>query len=50
MDHIKPLIEANGNISYWEMPNLQTLCIKCHTAKTSAEATQRAADRRQKKL
>jgi 5-methylcytosine-specific restriction endonuclease McrA len=46
MDHIKPLIESNGDISYWQMKNLQTLCSKCHTAKTSLEATERAAKRR----
>jgi 5-methylcytosine-specific restriction endonuclease McrA len=46
MDHIKPLIEAQGNLDYWRLPNLQTLCSPCHTAKTSAEATARAAARR----
>jgi 5-methylcytosine-specific restriction endonuclease McrA len=46
MDHIKPLIEANGDISYWQLPNLQTLCTPCHTTKTSQEATERAAKRK----
>jgi 5-methylcytosine-specific restriction endonuclease McrA len=46
MDHIKPLIAANGDISYWQLPNLQTLCTPCHTAKTSQEATERAAKRK----
>lgn len=46
MDHIKPLIEAQGDINYWKLPNLQTLCTPCHTAKTSREATERAAKRR----
>lgn len=48
MDHIKPLIEALGNIDYWRLPNLQTLCTDCHKAKTSKEATERAAIRRKK--
>ena len=46
MDHIVPLIEAQGDLKYWKMPNLQTLCTPCHTAKTSQEATERAAKRR----
>jgi 5-methylcytosine-specific restriction endonuclease McrA len=46
MDHIKPLIEAQGDLSFWQMGNLQTLCHPCHTAKTSSEATERAAKRR----
>jgi hypothetical protein len=46
MDHIKPLVEAQGNLDYWRLPNLQTLCEPCHTAKTSHEATERAAKRR----
>lgn len=46
MDHIKPLIEAHGDLSYWRLPNLQTLCQDCHTKKTSIEATERAAKRR----
>jgi 5-methylcytosine-specific restriction endonuclease McrA len=50
MDHIKPLVEANGDISYWQLPNLQTLCTPCHTAKTSQEATARAEKRKQSKL
>lgn len=45
MDHIKPLIESLGDISFWKLPNLQTLCQPCHHAKTGAEATQRAAAR-----
>lgn len=49
MDHIKPLIEANGNLDYWKMNNLQTLCRSCHTKKTSEEATKRAEKRREEK-
>jgi len=46
MDHIKPLIEAQGNLDYWRLQNLQTLCTPCHTTKTSQEATERAAKRK----
>lgn len=49
MDHIKPLIEAKGDLAYWRLPNLQTLCKACHIKKTSAEATQRAEMRRKEK-
>ncbi|WP_407304016.1 HNH endonuclease [Acinetobacter sp.] len=50
MDHITPLIEANGEMKYWTLENLQTLCKPCHKAKTSAEATQRALARKTKPL
>ncbi len=46
MDHRKPLIEAKGDISYWQMPNLQTLCHQCHKKKTGSEAANRAEARR----
>ncbi len=46
LDHVKPLVEAKGKLEYWQLPNLQTLCIPCHTAKTSAEATARALARK----
>ena len=46
MDHIKPLVESQGDLSYWKLPNLQTLCKPCHITKTSAEATARAAARK----
>jgi len=49
LDHIVPLIEAHGNIAYWQMGNLQTLCQPCHHAKTGREATERAEARRQTK-
>lgn len=45
MDHIKPLIEAKGDISYWRLDNCTTLCRACHAKKTGAEATARAAAR-----
>lgn len=50
LDHIQPLIEAHGDIRYWQMGNLQTLCQACHIAKTSREAGERALVRRQAKL
>ncbi|MNV12856.1 HNH endonuclease [compost metagenome] len=34
VDHIKPLFEANGDHSYWQTPNLRTLCKPCHKDKT----------------
>ncbi len=46
VDHIRPLIEANGNIEFWKTPNLMTLCGDCHKKKTAGEATARAAARR----
>lgn len=32
-DHIRPLIEANGDLSFWELSNVQVLCHECHIAK-----------------
>lgn len=40
-DHIKPLIDAGKDISFWEIDNLQTLCIKCHNKKTLQENFER---------
>jgi len=48
VDHIKPLIEANGQLEYWLMDNLQTLCIECHKIKTISESKQRALARKLK--
>ncbi len=45
MDHIKPLIEAHGNIEMWKLPNLQSLCWSCHKQKTGSEASARAEAR-----
>ena len=45
VDHIQPLIQANGDISFWKMPNLQTLCLACHNKKTSLESKARAKAR-----
>jgi len=42
-DHIKPLVEQRGiskdelDWSYYKLENLQTLCKKCHKAKTKSE-------------
>jgi hypothetical protein len=46
LDHRRPLIEAEGRIEFWELPNLQILCKPCHKAKTGAEATARAEARK----
>ena len=40
-DHKKPLIEAKGDINYWMLGNLQTLCNGCHSIKTAAENSAR---------
>lgn len=37
LDHIRPLIDANGDISFFNLENMQTLCLKCHKAKTLQE-------------
>lgn len=46
LDHIKPLIEAKGDKTYWELPNLQTLCNSCHSVKTVAENVARRRARK----
>lgn len=50
LDHIKPLIESNGNIEYWKLDNIQTLCENCHTQKTSLENSERAFKKRSEKI
>lgn len=50
LDHIKPLIESNGEMSFWEPDNLQTLCKKCHIKKTSIENTERAILKRSQNI
>lgn len=47
VDHHRPLIEAQGDIDYWLLPNLKTLCTPCHAAKTKEEAGERARKRRE---
>jgi hypothetical protein len=49
MDHIRPLIEAEGRIEFWMMDNLATLCHECHKKKTGSEASARAEARRAQK-
>lgn len=41
LDHEKPLIDAKGDLSFWRIENLQTLCVKCHSGKTVAENIER---------
>lgn len=33
VDHIRPLLDANGDMEFYLLANLQTLCTKCHVAK-----------------
>lgn len=49
LDHIKPLIGANGDLSFWSLGNMQTLCVPCHKEKTANEAKERAKERRARK-
>lgn len=37
VDHIKPLYEAYGDLSYYEIENTQLLCEDCHAEKTRAD-------------
>lgn len=48
LDHIKPLYENKEarDLSFWQMGNLQTLCVDCHKTKSSAEAKHRAEQRK----
>ncbi|MXZ29814.1 MAG: HNH endonuclease [Acidimicrobiia bacterium] len=43
VDHIVPIADGGDP---WDSDNLQTLCRRCHRAKTGAEASGRAARRR----
>lgn len=49
LDHIKPLWESGGDPAFWQLANMQTLCVPCHKVKTSREATRRAALRKAQK-
>ena len=47
MDHIKPLWKSTGltdeeRLKFFEMENLQTICIPCHRKKSAQEAAERA--------
>ncbi len=49
LDHIEPLIESANDedrLRFFRLDNLQLLCEDCHKAKTSAENSQRAAQRK----
>jgi 5-methylcytosine-specific restriction endonuclease McrA len=36
-DHIRPLYKSNGELEFFKLSNLQTLCTACHKAKTRAD-------------
>ena len=36
-DHIKPLFEAHGDLSYYDSDNVETKCKPCHKKKTKAD-------------
>jgi hypothetical protein len=42
LDHIRPLIEAKGDLSFWRMGNLATRCNTCHFLKSAQENSDRA--------
>jgi len=43
-DHIRPLVDGGGlDLAYFAADNLRTTCTACHKAKTSSEASERAA-------
>lgn len=45
-DHIRPLVEANGNIDFWKLDNCQTLCGACHVTKGREDNARRKAMKR----
>lgn len=49
LEHIKPLYEAKGDLSYWKLDNVSCCCIPCHRQKSAAEAGRRAAARKLEK-
>lgn len=49
-DHIRPLVEANGDISFWHLDNIQTLCTACHVAKGKEDSRRRKAQRSQQEF
>lgn len=46
-DHIRPLIEANGDITFWQLDNIQTLCHRCHVIKGKEDNARRRAQKAQ---
>jgi hypothetical protein len=45
VDHITPLIDATPHPYFWNLDNLQTLCLECHAWKTKAENAARERGR-----
>lgn len=37
VDHVRPLFEAQGDLSYYGDENMQLLCISCHLKKTKED-------------
>lgn len=37
VDHIRPLFEADGDLSFYAPENLQLLCSSCHKTKTQED-------------
>lgn len=46
-DHIRPLVEAKGDLSFWALDNIQTLCRACHVQKGKEDNARRRAARQQ---
>jgi hypothetical protein len=46
MEHIKPLFEAEGDLTFWQLPNIAVCCVPCHRKKSAEEAGRRAAIRK----
>lgn len=46
-DHIRPLVEANGDWSFFTLDNLQTLCTACHIEKGKEDNRRRKQAREQ---
>lgn len=43
-DHIRPLVEANGDLTFWHLDNIQTLCTTpCHVEKGKEDNARRRA-------
>lgn len=46
VDHRRPLFEAAGDPTFWQLPNLILLCVDCHKAKTRIDMERYRASRR----
>lgn len=42
-DHVRPLLDAKGDMAFYLLSNLQTLCTKCHVAKGVEDNRRRKA-------